>query len=335
MSPRAKVYILGFPNGKCYVGITIKAVGERFGEHVRDARSTSQYAIHCALRKYGPENVKLMTVATGVSWTQAQDLEIWWISRLTAFGKSGYNMTAGGDGTVGHRHTKVARANMSKARKAFEATPGGKVARTKTSRAMMGNTRTAGRKLSAEHKAKIGKACTNPSDATRAKISKARMGHKVSAETRALMSKAGMGRITSPETRAKISKALMGGTHNITDETKAKIGRASKAYAAIRQKELIAEMVGKTFSRWTVLSCNEEETLRTGVLYFTCRCTCGVEKSVLGNSLRRGGSKGCRSCFIIGSRGCKRTPAAKANMSKAQTTRHREAAAKENHVTIS
>ncbi len=88
MSPRARVYILGFPNGKCYVGITVK-------------------------------------------WDQAADLEVWWISRLDTLNGLGYNMTAGGDGSVGLKHTNEARAKMSSVRR--------------------------GRKLTAEHRAEAAK----------------------------------------------------------------------------------------------------------------------------------------------------------------------------------
>ena len=54
------------------------------------------------------------------------------------------------------------------------------------------------------------------------------------------------------------------------------------------------KMIGKKFGNWTVVSRSYN---RGQTLYYLCRCKCGVEKDVSGNSLRMGNSRGCRCDF--------------------------------------
>lgn len=56
------------------------------------------------------------------------------------------------------------------------------------------------------------------------------------------------------------------------------------------------DMVGKKFGSWFVLKPD-------GFLYnrkaYLCRCDCGKIKRVNGNDLKRGKTKGCRSCHVL------------------------------------
>ena len=106
------------------------------------------------------------------------------------------NLTDGGDGTSGAVHSPETRAKLSAASK--------------------------GRKLSAEARAKVSAAASNPSPETRAKMSAALKGRKHSPEHRAKISAAV--RNQSPETRAKRSAAL----RNPSPETRAKRSAALK-----------------------------------------------------------------------------------------------------------
>lgn len=187
MSPQAKVYIVGFPNGKCYVGITIKTIEERFTEHVMATLAGSKYAIHHALRKYGPENVELMAVVKDVSWDQAADLEVWWISKLNTFKGPGYNMTAGGEGMAGHIMTAESRAKMSRAKMGNQHTKGYKFTdetKARISRAMMGNQRTKGYRHTAEARQKMRMAAMGNQNTK---------GHKLTATHKDKISKAKLG----------------------------------------------------------------------------------------------------------------------------------------------
>lgn len=206
----ASVYVIGFPNGKCYVGITSRTVEKRFKVHVRISRKTPKYAIHHAIRKHGSKNVRLMTIIHGVSWEEALDLEVWWISRLNTFKGPGYNVTAGGEGMLGRVMTTETRAKIGKANKGRKHTA---EAKAKISKGNMGNTSCVGNKISAE---------------TRAKLSKANKGYKHTIEARAKISKAHTGRVFTAEHRVKLSKANKG--RKLSSEAVAKmIGRVPSA----------------------------------------------------------------------------------------------------------
>lgn len=98
----AVVYILCFPNGKLYVGITTKTAEQRFQEHCKAARKGSSCAVHNAIRRYGPEAIRLVTLRSKVAWEEAKRLETEWIAYLDVQDKrNGYNRTAGGDGSAG------------------------------------------------------------------------------------------------------------------------------------------------------------------------------------------------------------------------------------------
>ena len=52
------------------------------------------------------------------------------------------------------------------------------------------------------------------------------------------------------------------------------------------------EMIGKRFGNWTVLGFSKERTKKGRIRYY-CRCDCGTERDVEGQTLRSGQSKSC------------------------------------------
>jgi hypothetical protein len=56
-----------------------------------------------------------------------------------------------------------------------------------------------------------------------------------------------------------------------------------------------AEMVGRRFGKLTVLGLAERRGVR-GKRNWLCRCECGRQNAVAGNSLRKGNTKSCGSC---------------------------------------
>lgn len=52
------------------------------------------------------------------------------------------------------------------------------------------------------------------------------------------------------------------------------------------------DMIGQKFGKWTVIGTSEKRNAG-GCVYWLCRCECGVEKEVLGTSLRSGRSISC------------------------------------------
>lgn len=91
-------------NGKVYIGLTTKSLAKRRAGHHHEAKKlNSQLAFHRAIRKYGRD---------GFSWEVIEELEdtesllareIYWIDYYGSFGKNGYNMTTGGEGTFGYK----------------------------------------------------------------------------------------------------------------------------------------------------------------------------------------------------------------------------------------
>lgn len=107
----AVIYVIGFPNGKLYVGRTVQRVARRFQGHCR-----SKQPVGRAIRKYGPENCRLIVLHSDVSWSEAGKLEQWYISELeTRSEKNGYNLTDGGEGQVGRKVSRKCREAVSKA----------------------------------------------------------------------------------------------------------------------------------------------------------------------------------------------------------------------------
>ena len=54
------------------------------------------------------------------------------------------------------------------------------------------------------------------------------------------------------------------------------------------------DLTGQKFGRWTVLYLSDKKNTE-GTLYWHCRCDCGIERDVLGTSLRQGLSLSCGS----------------------------------------
>jgi len=92
----ASLYILCFPNGKLYVGITRQRVERRFQRHKR-----STAPVGCALFKYGPENVRIVVLHRDRPWAEACELERFYIQEFgTRIEAGGYNLTDGGEGVL-------------------------------------------------------------------------------------------------------------------------------------------------------------------------------------------------------------------------------------------
>lgn len=108
------LYRLDFPSGKSYIGITMGSVESRFREHVRSSNRGAPQTINRAIRKYGAEAVKVVTLAVSNTWGYLQLIEKNAIRVFGTFGKGGYNSTLGGEGVLGRVVPDSERANTSK-----------------------------------------------------------------------------------------------------------------------------------------------------------------------------------------------------------------------------
>ena len=223
----ACLYSLTSPSGHQYIGIA-KDANKRWAVHKSAAKTTnSQSALYQAIRKYGFDSFEKKILVIG-EFDYVKELEPKAIIAFNTKKPNGYNLTDGGDGTVGYKmsdETKALIAEKTRTRmqnpesilllrnanlgkqqsaetnkkKGRPGVPSGMLGKThseetrqRISQSLVGNAHTKGHTLSDEHKRKV---------------SEAMKGRQFSEETRKKMSLASKGRIISEETRRKISIA--------------------------------------------------------------------------------------------------------------------------------
>lgn len=110
------IYVMHFPNGKKYVGMSRVSIRTRLLHHMNAALSgRHKMPVRAAIAKYGLSSI--ISTFPAVEGDPAEE-EKRLISQMMASGVGLYNMTAGGDGAYGWRHSEAVRAAMSKAAKA-------------------------------------------------------------------------------------------------------------------------------------------------------------------------------------------------------------------------
>ena len=110
--PTGTVYLIeNCVSGKCYVGQTTQRLHRRWHGHLNDARNGSDYPLHRAIRKYGV-NAFTVSVLEQIDSNFLNDAEITWIKKLNSF-ENGYNLTLGGGGIRGWKHSDAARQKIS------------------------------------------------------------------------------------------------------------------------------------------------------------------------------------------------------------------------------
>jgi len=110
-------------NNKQYVGWTVKTIEKRFKNHIYIAKCGSKTYLHNALLRYGPENfnIKLLEQVTNIRL--AKKREKFYIQKYKTY-EIGYNLTLGGDGTIGIKYTEERKKQMSDSRKGRQTGPG-------------------------------------------------------------------------------------------------------------------------------------------------------------------------------------------------------------------
>lgn len=104
---------------KRYVGQTNSETGylKRFDQHFEDVRWNKKHLsiLHKSMKKYGREAFSIKLLMHNIEECRIDALETLWIKKLNTFYKEGpgYNMTRGGQGIHGYKHTKETRQKMS------------------------------------------------------------------------------------------------------------------------------------------------------------------------------------------------------------------------------
>ncbi len=101
------VYIIEHkPSGKKYVGITIVTLNERMQNHCEQAARgiiKNPLSLHAAIREYGPDQFHIQKIDNGTTKGGLEELERYWISKLSTLIPHGFNISAGGcsGGSIG------------------------------------------------------------------------------------------------------------------------------------------------------------------------------------------------------------------------------------------
>ena len=154
MKPIIAIYVItNIVNAKQYVGIT-KNLKRRWSDHRTGNKSST--LLKQAIKTHGVENFIFTHIADAFDWDAAQSLERMLIADKNTKHPSGYNMTDGGEGTLGFPAPNKGVPMSEEAKKKSSAARMGKKssvqARKNQSLALKGM------KKSEEHKAKIGAA---------------------------------------------------------------------------------------------------------------------------------------------------------------------------------
>ena len=253
------LYLITAPNGKQYVGVTTQTLSRRWSGHCTSARRGARTHLHTAIRKHGPENFIIEAIDEADTEEELAALEVKGIADRGTFTDRtlGYNMTEGGEGITGHRHTEQTKAKMSETRMGHD-TPDEtrrKIAVSNTGKRHSQETRRkiseakSGAEYSEEHMEKLqaGLKARWERDMTDAERETASQAQKdrfekspVSEETRARMSESGKKRAPiSDTTRKRLSASRKGKKRS--EETKRRISESLKAAHALRKAKKAAE----------------------------------------------------------------------------------------------
>lgn len=98
-----------------YVGIT-KNIQKRYIGHKNSASRGENLPLYRWIRSKGIDNIE-MIILEEATMDQLSELEVMWISKLKEDGHRLLNLTAGGEGTIGHKHSKEQKTKWSNERK--------------------------------------------------------------------------------------------------------------------------------------------------------------------------------------------------------------------------
>lgn len=98
-------------NGSIYIGYSVD-FRKRKKQHIQDAENGDATYFHNALRKYGYGNFSWSIIKRGPA-NELPRLEISAIAQYKTAGYKVYNLTDGGEGALGLRHTTESRARSS------------------------------------------------------------------------------------------------------------------------------------------------------------------------------------------------------------------------------
>lgn len=102
-------------NGKCYIGQTVKSLDQRKAKHIQDALAQrDDVYFHKAIRKYTIDSFEWKIIHDNITTIEELNkLEIYYIKLYNTY-NNGYNLTLGGGGSIGFKHSEKSLKKMRK-----------------------------------------------------------------------------------------------------------------------------------------------------------------------------------------------------------------------------
>jgi len=202
----AIIYLVRLHAGGKYVGVTTRGIEKRWNQHCSTANGGEGYLLHNGIREYGIAafTIEELYRSTDIEHTLKVKENEFIVEHKTHVSEGGYNLTMGGEGSIGHVHSAEARQKMSVSK--------------------MGHVHSA----EARQKMSVAKMGHVPSEETCRKISDEAKGRKRSVEFKRKISDSLKGRVFSTEHRRKISESLKGKVRS--EEHCRKISESLKNY---------------------------------------------------------------------------------------------------------
>lgn len=96
--------IINRTNNKAYIGVTSTSIEERWRKHLYTAiKENKVWKLSRAIRKYKQKNFVIRVLYTTTNLNLAYKKEITYIKKFDTL-KNGYNISSGGQGTIGVKH---------------------------------------------------------------------------------------------------------------------------------------------------------------------------------------------------------------------------------------
>ncbi len=200
------------PTGRRYIGSS-RDVHSRRREHLKRARLGGLSCFHRALREFGKDSFEFEVLRVCKDGDERFNAEKHFITFYNSASTNGFNTRSDPTKTYDHRHSEITKLRISMANK------GNKPSKRCIEASVR---RHKGRRLTDEHKKKIGDAVRGQSHpgwhftlAQRRRMSLKRrgamnsfFGRRHTAETKRKLAEMNTGKKLSPETRTKLSEAL-------------------------------------------------------------------------------------------------------------------------------
>ena len=99
-------------NGKCYIGKTIYNLEYRKKGHLK-VKNIRNYPFYNALNKYGLGSFTWETIYVCNNEEELNKMEMYFIKELNTLHPNGYNLSLGGDGQSGFKHSEESKRKIS------------------------------------------------------------------------------------------------------------------------------------------------------------------------------------------------------------------------------